>query len=371
MPENKKTALYKNHEDLHAKIIPFGGWLMPVSYSSVIEEHHAVRQKVGVFDVSHMGEIRVKGAGASAFLQHLTINDITALSPGRSQYSAICTPSGGILDDLFVYQLGQDDYLLCVNASNISKDWEWIRDHARSAANVQVINESDDWCQLAIQGPSSFAALESVISEADFRRVQRMNYTDIVSLKLWDETCWLARTGYTGEKGCEIFLPSSIGPRFWELLFERNTKLGIAPIGLGARDTLRLEACYLLYGNDMNEQVTPLEASIGWATKLEAKDFIGRDAMLKMKKTGVPRQIYGFKMTEPGIGRHDMAVFKNGKNCGVVTSGSFLPTLDFAGGLLLASAGLKPGDAISVDIRGNKRAAQIIKKPLYQAKAKD
>jgi aminomethyltransferase len=361
----QKTALFEQHKLAGAKMVPFGGWKMPVSYAGVLKEHESVRTGCGVFDVSHMGEIFVSGKEAEKFLQLMTINDITRLSQGKGQYTAILNEKGGMIDDLIVYCIGEDRYLICANASNCQKDYEWIKQHA-SDFEVTVENQSDAFNQLAIQGPASTKALISVLPEHK-DVISGLDYMGISTIQLSGQTAYLARTGYTGESGFEVYLPESGAIELWKKLLASDM---VQPIGLGARDTLRLEACYLLYGNDMNETVSPLEAGIGWATKLDF-DFIGRDALLVQKEQGVKRKLVAFKMLDGGIPRHDMAVFSGDENIGTVTSGSVLPTVGGAGGLaLLNSDFANIGNKVEIDVRGKRKLAEVVKKPLYIARVK-
>ncbi len=365
------TPLAATHKMLKAKMVPFGGWMMPVSYTSVLQEHKAVREACGLFDVSHMGEVVVTGPEAGAFLQKTTINDISRLQDGTGQYSAILNEHGGMIDDLIIYRIHQDKYLICVNASNRDKDFAWIHKQASKSQGVQVIDDSSRWSQLAVQGPKSAQAVEALIGAPDMGRFRAMKYMDIMSLKLFGTDAFLARTGYTGEHGYEIYMANEVAEKTWRALMETHNHSGIQPIGLGARDTLRLEACYLLYGNDMNETVSPLEAGISWAVKLAKGDFIGRDALVAQKEAGLKKGQFAFVMTEDGIPRSGMELFINGEKVGVVTSGSVLPTVGGAGGLALLDAGKAAlGEAVEVDIRGKRKLARLVEKPLYKAKVK-
>jgi aminomethyltransferase len=367
--ENRKTPLYDAHVALKAKMIPFGGWVMPVSYEGVLAEHKTVREACGIFDVSHMGEVRCKGPEAVKFLQWLTINDINKLKIGGGQYSAILNDQAGMIDDLIIYRLAEDEFFICINASNRDKDFAWIKEKSKSF-NVTVTNESDDWAQIAIQGPKSTDVLAAILSASDANAMRALPYTNIMTATISGKASLLARTGYTGEMGYELYIPKAVAHNTWMALLEHSPKFGVKPIGLGARDTLRLEACYLLYGNDMNDHVTPLEAGISWATKIDKGDFIGRDLLAKQKSAGVKRQIQAFKMMDDGIPRHGMKVFVGDNEVGEVTSGSVLPTVGGSGGMALVSTSLKDGDEFFVDIRGAKKRAKIVKRPLYAARTK-
>jgi aminomethyltransferase len=363
-PLIQKTPLYEEHLALKAKMVAFGDWKMPVSYEGVLLEHKTVREHVGIFDVSHMGEVRVKGADATRFLQWLTINDVHKLSDGGGQYSAILNPDGGMIDDLIIYRLHSDEYFICVNASNTKKDFDWIKTQSKNFS-VDVVNESARWAQVAVQGPNSLALVQRLVPG-----IESLPYTNIRDVTLFGKKSYIARTGYTGEWGYEIYVPNESAKLLWLSLLETSGELGTKPIGLGARDTLRLESCYLLYGNDMNDQVSPLEAGIQWATKLDKGDFIGRSALIEQKQKGVSKKIVAFKMTEDGIPRHDMPIKKDGAVIGQVTSGSVLPTLGGAGGMAMVPTTLKEGDLFLVDIRGSLKPAIITKRPLYSAKVK-
>ena len=368
----RKTSLYHHHIDQQAKMIPFGEWLLPLSYESVLQEHHHVRSHVGIFDVSHMGEIFVRGLDAKNFLQTMTINDLEQLKVGNSQYSAILTPKGGIIDDLLIYNTSKHEYLLCVNAANTTKDFLWLSEHSNKYQNLGVTNESEQWAQIAIQGPNSLAVLEQALQE-HHKEIQSLTYGGILTLLYQNKTCYLSRTGYTGEKGYELYIPNKLASSIWELLLQTNPLTKVKPIGLGARDTLRLEVCYLLYGQDMNEEISPLEAGIAWATKLnKPMDFIGKEALIFQKENGLKRKLFAFQMIDTAIPRQGMDIYKNEKKIGVVTSGSVLPSLGSKGGMaLLQKHNVELSDCISIDIRGKRKKAKIVNRPMYQPKIKD
>lgn len=366
----KRTSLYDCHKTLQAKLVEFGGWEMPISYETVIAEHQTVRNACGIFDVSHMGEIFVSGPDATRFLQWLTINDINRLKPGQGQYSAFLNHDGGMIDDLIVYCLKEGSYLLCVNASNIDKDFSWVKEQS-AKFNVNVQNDSSSWSQIAVQGPNSAAAVEALLSANDKGQLATLEYMGIATFNLFGANAYIARTGYTGEHGYEIYLPNAVAVKTWDGLMATSAKTGLKPIGLGARDTLRLEACYLLYGNDMNDTVSPLEAGIAWAVRMEKDDFIGKSILTQQKEKGPARKIVCFIMEDKGIARHDMDVYVGEKRIGKVTSASFLPTLEQAGGMaLIQSDAAKVGDKIEIDIRGKRKLAKIEKRPLYSARVK-
>ena len=366
--EIKKTPLHALHKQLKAKMVNFGGWDMPVQYESVLAEHKYVREHCGIFDVSHMGELIVEGKDALAYLQGITINDVARLELGNGQYSALPTEDAGFVDDLIIYRVGAQRYLLCVNASNIEKDFEWLKKN-QGAHKVTLTNESTLWSQLAVQGPESEEALKAILGSEDQKRIAELPYTNITEASFQGKKGFVARTGYTGEKGYEIYIPNTIASSvFSELLEKSNAK----PIGLGARDTLRLEACYLLYGNDMDETVSPIEAGIAWAVRFEKGDFLGKAKMEAQKAGTAPaRKMVAFKLEDEGIARHGMDVYVGDRKVGVVTSGSVLPTVEGAGGMaLIEKDAAALGDKISIDVRGKRKLAKVVKRPLYSAKVK-
>jgi aminomethyltransferase len=366
--EPQKTPLHALHKKLKAKMVPFGGWDMPVQYEGVLAEHRHVRENCGIFDVSHMGEIFIDGPDALKFLQHVTVNDVGRLQPGQGQYSALPTEDAGFVDDLIIYRLGEQLYLCCVNASNIEKDFAWLNSQ-KKAFKVSIENQSAHWSQIAIQGPKADEVLRTLLNGHDEGKVAALDYTHITEVDFAGVKGLVARTGYTGERGYEIYVPNSIAERCFSTLLEKSTA---KPIGLGARDTLRLEACYLLYGNDMDETVSPIEAGIGWAVRFDKGDFIGKAKMEKQKAGTIPaRKMVAFQMTDEGIGRHGMDVYKGDKKIGTVTSGSVLPSLEGAGGMaLIDKDGAQLGDTVEIDIRGKRKLAKLVKRPLYSAKVR-
>lgn len=366
----KKTVLADEHMKLKAKMVNFGGWYMPVSYEGVLAEHHTVRTQCGLFDVSHMGEIRVTGADAENFLQYLTINDINRLAPGLSQYSALLNFEGGMIDDIIIYRIEESDFMICVNASNIEKDFAWIQKIATDF-DVSVINQSSQWSQLAVQGPTSMQVLKEILSKDDAQILDKTKFTQFFDTEIFGEPSFVARTGYTGEKGYELYVPNKITTELWQRLLSTSARTGIKPIGLGARDTLRLEACYLLYGNDMNEQVSPLEAGIEWVIRWDCGEFVGKDALEKQNIVGLEKTMMAIVMEDQGIPRHDMEIFASNKSVGRITSGSVFPTVGGAGGLALINPNkVTLGDKVEVDVRGKRRLAKVVKKPFYAAKTR-
>ena len=366
MENLKKTPLFDSHRAKGAKLVPFGGWNMPVSFEGVLAEHHHVRTKAGVFDVSHMGEIFVSGPDAKAYLRYILMNDVERLQIGTGQYSALINPQGGIVDDLIVYRLEEMQYLCCVNASNIDKDFEWMQTQKKDF-HVALLNASTSWGQIALQGPLSQNIALELLKDSKFLEIP---YMGVFWLNFRNHRILAARTGYTGELGFEFYCEGDEGTfELWNHLLSHSD---VKPIGLGARDTLRLEACYVLYGNDIDDQTSPFEGAISWALKLD-KDMVAREILTEEKKNGAKRKLVAFKMVDEGIARSGMNIFtKSGESLGRVTSGSVLPTVGGAGGLALVTASAsQTGTEIFVDIRGQKRAAQIVTKPLYQAKTKN
>lgn len=367
-----KTPLHSRHKNLKAKLLNFNGWDMPISYESVLNEHHFVRQNTGLFDVSHMGEVFVSGPQTIAFLQHITINDVSKLNDCQGQYTAMCLPSGGIIDDLILYRIKEDRFLLCLNAGNIEKDFQWINEQSKQFS-VEVENQSRQWGQLAVQGPKCLDPLNKVFPND---HLGDMNYCDLKECLFESKSIFIARTGYTGEKGFEIYAPNESVGALWDRLMEQIDSEGnplVKAIGLGARDTLRLESCYLLYGNDINEETTPLQAGISWATKLNKGEFIGREALISEKENGLKKKLYAFKMVDSAIPRKDMEITLGGERIGNICSGSVLPTVGGAGGLCYIDSkyDLKAGDHICVNVRGKEKKAILVKKPFYQANVKN
>lgn len=356
--EAKRTPLYDVHCQLGARLVHFGGWEMPVSYTSILEEHQRVRTHAGLFDVSHMGEIVIHGPGAEAAVQYLTTNDVRSLAPGQLQYSALCNEAGGLLDDLTVCRLHAERFLLIVNAANIARDFVWLTQHL--GAGAQVENLSDAKALLALQGPASEAILQRLSPVA----LANLGYYRALETRLHGLEALISRTGYTGEDGFEIFLAAADAVTVWQAIMDAGHTDQLLPIGLGARDTLRLEARYLLYGQDMDETTTPLEVGLGWITKLEKGAFIGREALLQQKERGVPRRMVGFVMQERGIPRAHYPVLYGAQSIGEVTSGTMSPTLGQAiGTALVQGAALRTGTTIAIEIRHKAVPAQVVPAP--------
>jgi aminomethyltransferase len=356
----KRTPLYDLHRELGAKLIDFGGWEMPVQYGGILEEHRAVRERAGLFDVSHMGRLEVTGPDAFASLQWLTPNDVSRLMDGRCQYSAFLTENGTYVDDLLVYRKAADSYMLVVNASNTPKDFEWARSHSRGSARIE--NVTDRLALIAIQGPRA-AVLLSRIAEPD---PSDLPYYGFRECSVLGEPVLVSRTGYTGEDGFEVCVPSEQAEKVFRRLLEEGRGDDVLPCGLGARDTLRLEAKMALYGNDIDETVTPWEADLGWTVKMKKGDFLGRVALEKQRAEGVPRKLVGFDMIDRGIARHGYAAH-TAEGEGVVTSGTHSPTLGKPIGLaLLPTAVSIVGTEFEVDIRGREATARIVETPFYK-----
>jgi aminomethyltransferase len=358
----KQTPFYDLHVALGAKMVEFAGFEMPVQYSGIIEEHHAVRLSVGIFDVTHMGEFMVRGKGALAFLQKVTINDVARLKPGRVQYSALCYENGGIVDDLLIYRM-ENQYMLVVNASNLQKDFAWLQ--SQTFGDVELEDISDATALLAVQGPKSLATLQKLTNE-DLSKVE---YYTFVQSTLVGITMTISRTGYTGELGFELYFDAhkEKAKKIWNALFEAGYEFSIRPIGLGARDTLRLEMGFCLYGNDIDETTNPLEAGLGWITKLSKKEFNGRGALLKAREEGLKRKLVGFTLPERALARHGNEILYNGNVVGQVTSGTFSPSLKQGIGMGYVSAALaNAGTVVSVRARGKEIPATIVAVPFLQ-----
>ena len=358
----KKTAFNDLHRSLGAKLVEFGGFEMPVQYTGIIQEHLAVRKRVGVFDVSHMGEFEVRGKDALAFLQMMTINDVSKLTEGRAQYSAMCYDDGGIVDDLLVYDCG-DRYMLVVNASNTKKDFEWLKSHLKGEVDLRDI--SDATSLLAVQGPQSLAVLQKLVDVS----LSDIEYYHFTRGKIVGVPMLISRTGYTGELGFELYFDAdaAAAQKVWKAVFDAGREYDIAPIGLGARDTLRLEMGYCLYGNDIDQTTHPLEAGLGWITKLNKGEFIGKPALLKAKQEGMKRKLVGFTLPEKAVARHGYALSVNGAQVGQVTSGTFSPSLEKGIGMgYVATSHAEPGSSINVLIRGAAVPVSIVKMPFLQ-----
>lgn len=361
----KRTPLFDVHVKAGAKMVPFGGWAMPVHYAGIIEEHRTVRGAVGLFDISHMGEFEIGGAGALGVVQQLTTNDASTLKIGQVQYSLFCDPEGGIVDDLTLYRLGDGHFMLTVNAANIDKDWRWVTEHGLGEGRWR--NLSDETALLAVQGPRAEALVQR-LADADVIGVLYYHFT---RAQVAGVPAIISRTGYTGEDGFELYVPAAAAAPLWQALMEAGKPDGIKPIGLGARDTLRLEMKFALYGQDIDQTTNPLEAGLGWVVKPAKGDFIGKPAIEAMRARGVPRKLVGFEMVERAVPRHGYRLLKDGAEVGLVTSGSFAPGIQRYIGLGYVRTELAAiGSELDVEIRGNAQRARIVPTPFYSSKAK-
>jgi aminomethyltransferase len=357
-----RTPLYETHVKAGARLVEFAGWEMPVQYEGILAEHAAVRTRVGLFDVSHMGEVVFRGPKALESLNRLFTNDLSRIADGQAQYGCLCRESGGIVDDVVVYRRAADDLLVCVNAANRTKDHEWLADHAGGA---DVRNESDEWAQLAVQGPLAAQLLQRLTNvNLSALRAYRFANGEVAGVP-----SLVARTGYTGEDGFELFCPPGEASRLWGEIMEAGQHERVQPAGLGARDSLRLEMAFRLYGSDMNDETTPLEAGLGWVVKLDKGDFAGRDALVRQKEQGLARKLVGFVLTDPGIPRHGYPVLQEERRVGEVTSGTRSPSLGMSIGLAYVPPALAAeGSTFAVEIRGRPAAAKAVKTPFYTRK---
>src|SRR5215510_4944181 len=348
-------------------MVPFGGWEMPVQYTGIVEEHRTVRSAVGLFDVSHMGEFEVTGPQALAALQLLTTNDVGALEIGQVQYSLLCVPDGGIVDDLTLYRLGPDRFMLTVNAANIDKDWAWVTEQSRQLRGATWRNTSANTTLIAVQGPKA----EALVGRLADRAAAAIGYYRFAPGRVAGVQTLISRTGYTGEDGFELYLPAGDATRVWRALLETGAADGVAPIGLGARDTLRLEMRYALYGNDIDETTNPVEAGLGRVVKAAKGDFIGRDAIEKVRVAGQRRKLIGIEMVDRAIARHGYPVLKDGNAVGVVTSGTFGPSVERSIAMAyVATPHAAVGSEVGVGIRGQVKSAHVVKTPFHPPRVK-
>lgn len=364
----KRTSLYQIHKDLGAKMVEFAGWEMPVQYEGVRQEHLAVRNHAGLFDVSHMGEIEVRGPGALAYCQRITTNDAAKIKIDQAQYTLICYDNGGVVDDVILYKLSDENLLFCVNASNSAKVYEWMLAQTGNF-DVEVIDRSPDYSQIAVQGPDSLAILSDSIG-ISLDELKRFYFVTCT----WNgKDMIVARTGYTGENGYEVFLPWEAGPGLWERLMDTGAAKGVRPAGLGARDTLRLEMGYSLYGHEIDEETNPLEAGLGRYVKLNTDDFIGKQAIVEGTADGLKKELVAFTMVERGIPRQGYSIFRAGEYAGKVTSGTFSPSLEKPIGMGYlkgvdtgSSADEISSDRMQIEIRNTLREAQVASLPFYK-----
>ena len=361
MSDAKRTPLYDEHVALDARIVDFAGYRMPLQYEGILKEHARVRSAVGLFDVSHMGEVRIKGPEALAVANRLVTNDLEKLRDGRAQYNTMCAEDGTIVDDLIVYRFSAEDIFICVNASNRHTDFAHMVAHAEGDA--KITDESDDWVQIAVQGPSAPELLSRLLP--DVYPGKRPFRFETFS---WEgQPAFVATTGYTGEPGGEVYVASAGGPALWRRLMELGADLGVGPVGLGARDTLRLEMAYCLYGNDIDRTTNPLEAGLGWVTKLGKQGFVGKAALDAVAAAGPQRKLVGIEVHERGIPRHDYPVLHDGAPVGKVTSGTKSPSTGRSVGLAYVPTALSaPGTALHVDCRGRLKPATIVETPFYR-----
>ena len=367
---DKPTALFDEHVAAGARMVPFAGFLMPVQYTSLTEEHLAVRSRAGLFDVSHMGEVFVRGPRALDFVQLFSCNDHSKLAVGRAQYTGLMYPQGTFVDDLLVHRMADDEYLLVVNAANVDKDFAYLSELAAGEPGVEVVNESDRWAQIAIQGPLAQEILQPLTgAELAAIKYYRFVWGDVVG-----QCALIARIGYTGEDGFEVYLEPKAAPALWRALLAEGAPKGLVPAGLGARDTLRLEAGMPLYGNDIDDSTTPLEAGLGWIVKLDKGDFIGRDVLERQQEEGVERLLVGFELLSPGIARHGHPVLlteDGGEPVGQVTSGTRLPSLGKSMGMAyLPADAAQVGREFFIEIRDRRARARVVELPFYSRKKK-
>jgi glycine cleavage system T protein (aminomethyltransferase) len=361
--ELRKTPLDARHRALQARMVPFAGWEMPIEYSGITLEHMAVRTSAGLFDVSHMGEIEIAGKDALAAVQRIACSDPSKLRVGQAHYSGLLTPDGTFLDDMFIYRMGPAHFLLVVNASNAAKDYAWIREQIKAVSDAAVVDSSSRYALIAVQGPASQTVLQP-LTAVELDTIERFCFAhgEVAGARVT-----IARTGYTGEDGFEIFVPPNVAGRLWDQVLETGRSAGLVPAGLGARDTLRLEASMRLYGNDIDESTTVLEAGLGWMIGWSNESFIGRDALLRQQERGISRRLVGFEMTDRGIARHGYHVVGDGDQIGVVTSGTQTPFLRKAIGMAYVPVDLsKPGTEIEIDIRGRNAHARVVPMPFYK-----
>jgi aminomethyltransferase len=357
----KRTPLYAAHRRAGGRMVEFAGWEMPVQYSGVIAEHLAVRRHAGLFDVSHMGEIEVRGAGAEAFCQRLTANDVSRMRVSQAQYNLLLNNQGGVVDDVIFYKRQPDDFLICVNASNSDKDFQWLREHA--TGEVEVNNVSGHYAQLAVQGPLAEKILQP-LTPIDLGAIKPFYFAQN---ELAGTRCLIARTGYTGEVGFELYCQSNDAEKLWGDLLEGGSPAGLVPVGLGARDTLRLEKAYPLYGHELDDSTTPLEAGLDWVVKFPKGPFIGCEVLLRQKQEGAKRKLIGLELIEPGIGRSEYRLLKEGRPIGKVTSGTRSPTLGRSIALgYVAAEEARTENILEIEIRNKPVRAKIVPLPFYR-----
>ncbi len=360
-----KTAVYPAYGEAGAKIVDFEGWALPLQFEGILAEHQAVRESAGVFDVSHMGEVEVTGKDASAYLNKLLSNDVSRIRDGQTQYSILLNENGGAVDDVMIYRFSEQHYMIVVNAANQFKDVKWMMDHTEGY-QVTVSDRSDEVAQLAIQGPKAEDLMRAFIGE-EAGKIHFFRFSD--SIRIHGVTCLISRTGYTGEDGFEVYLSPDHVMKLWKDLLEAGKEFGLKPAGLGCRDTLRFEACLPLYGRELAEDITPMEAGLEHFVKMEKADFIGKKALAVQKERGLERKIAGFEIKGRGIPRSGYGIQKNGEKAGRVTTGYYAPTLKKNLGLALVDAGIAaPGNTIEVRIRGKSVPGITVETPFYKKK---
>ncbi|HEV2404695.1 MAG TPA: glycine cleavage system aminomethyltransferase GcvT [Ktedonobacterales bacterium] len=360
----KRTPLFEAHRELGARLVEFGGWEMPVQYSGILEEHRAVRERAGLFDVSHMGEFRVEGPGALAFLNGLVPNDVSRLAINQALYTQLCWPDGGTVDDLIIYRLGDERYMTVVNAGTLDKDWAWISEHAAAHDDFTLTNISDETALIALQGPLARTILQPLTTtDLDAIAYYHCQPGAVAGIE-----CLISRTGYTGEDGFEMYHQAERAVELWRALLAAGAPHGLLPAGLGARDTLRLEAGYCLYGHELSDDITPLEAGLGWTVKLnKADDFIGKQALIAEKRDGLRRKLIGIELRERGIPRAGYPILRDGRTLGEVTSGTMCPTLGHAAALgFVPPSDAAVGTELAVEIRGKAIPAVVVALPFYK-----
>lgn len=356
----KKTALYNEHLSLKGKIVDFEGWELPVLYSSIIDEHIATRTKASLFDVSHMGEVSIKGKNAETFLRKMIPTSLDKLDPGKCMYSCFCNEHGGVIDDIFVYMVSSTEYMLVINASTIDKDLRWLDHH--SINDVEITNLSDSMSKLDLQGPFSHQILSVIIDDPAVKKLQRFEFTH----SMYDNRpVIVSMTGYTGEAGYELYVPNASAVNLWNEILSVGKNFGLLPAGLGARDTLRLESCYSLYGHELSDNISPIESGIGFIVNSK-DDYIAKDILLSQKKTGAPREMIALELMDRGVPREHCHITANGKEIGITTSGGFSPSFKKGISLGLVHRGvLKTGDTCEIIIRDKPCKAVVVKRPFY------
>jgi len=356
----KRTPLHAAHRKLGAKMVEFAGWEMPVQYSSLIAEHEAVRTAAGLFDVSHMGEVELLGKGALETANRLISNDLGRVADGQAAYAGLLNERGGFVDDVVAYRFSPERIFICVNASNREKDFEWMKAHARGVAPA---DRSDDWAQLALQGPKA-PGIARKLTAVDLSKIGTYRFTmgEVAGVR-----CIISRTGYTGEDGFELYAPPDLAEKLWFALLEAGEADGLKPVGLGARDSLRTEMKYALYGNDIDDDHTPLEAGLAWIVKLDKAEFVGKSALERQKAEGVKRKLVGFELTDAGVPRHGYHILKDGARVGEVTSGTMGPSVKKPIGIGYVPPELAAeGSTFQVEIRGRPAGARVVKTPFYK-----